>query len=170
MKIPVDRLFHPEVASIEIEQHVRPSAELGARYPEGVTLRGKIERISHGVHLHGRLQGVERETCARCLELFDRPINIDVAETFSEDVAEGEDVPATVSPLVDRQIDISDLVSQLLEVDEPMAPLCSQQCAGICSMCGVNRNVARCTCAPSDVDPRLAGLARFRDEAKHNVS
>jgi uncharacterized protein len=169
MRIAVDRLFHPDVKSIELEQRIRLASDLAQRYPDGVMLHARIERIRHGVHLQGRLRGAERETCARCLEVFERPIDIEVAETFSEDMAEGEDAPATVSPLVDRHIDLTDLVSQLLEVNEPMAPLCSDECRGICPSCGVNRNVATCSCVPVESDPRLAGLARLRDEAKHNV-
>ncbi len=166
MKIAVDRLFHPDVAALEIEQNVRLAGDLGDRYPDGVFVRAKISRIRHGVHIEGTLRGVERETCARCLETFDRPIAIEVAETFSEDIAPGEDAAATVSPLVDRHIDLTDLVSQLLEVDEPMAPLCSPACKGICPMCGINRNVAACECAGDGIDPRLAGLASLRDEAE----
>jgi uncharacterized protein len=169
MHIPVDRLFHPDVGSIEIEQRVRLRDELARRYPNGVLVEGRIARIRHGVHLEGTLRGVERETCSRCLELFDRPIDIEVAETFSEDVGPNEDAAATVSPLVDRTIDLTDLVSQLLEVDEPMAPVCSPGCRGICPTCGVNRNVATCACIRDEVDPRLAGLARLRDEAETEI-
>jgi uncharacterized protein len=164
MKISVDRLFHPDVEAIEVEQNVRLGDELATRYPNGVHLSAKISRISHGVHMQGLLQGVEVETCARCLETFDRPIKIDVAETFSEDVGKDEDFYADLSPLIDRTIDLTDLVSQLLEVDEPMAALCSPECLGICPTCGANRNNSPCACNQTRSDPRLAGLARLRDE------
>jgi uncharacterized protein len=164
VKISVDRLFHPDVEAIEVDQNVRLEGELAARYPNGVQLVAKISRISHGVHMQGLLRGVERETCVRCLESFDRPIKIEVAETFSEDVGKDEDFYAEVSPLVDRTIDLTDLVSQLLEVDEPLAALCSPSCQGICPTCGANRNDSACACDQTTPDPRLAGLARLRDE------
>jgi DUF177 domain-containing protein len=107
---------------------------------------------------------VERETCARCLDEFRRPTTIDVEETFSEDVKPDEDLYADVAPLIDRSIDLSDLVSQLLEVDEPMAAVCAPGCLGICPVCGGNRNVVKCECEAHTVDVRLAGLARLRDE------
>ncbi len=123
-----------------------------------------IHRIAHGVHVQGTLRGVEREQCARCLESFARPTNIEISETFSEDVGKDEDFYSEVSPLVDRAIDLTDLVSQLLEVDEPIAAICSDRCRGICPTCGTNLNLRQCTCAQSNDDPRLAGLARLRDE------
>lgn len=164
VKISVERLFHPDVSGLEVEQPIQLRGDLALRYPDGVTLRAKISRISHGVHMQGTLSGVERETCARCLEPFARPIEIEIAETFSEDVGKDEDFYSEVSPLIDRTIDLTDLVSQLLEVDEPMAAVCSDACRGICPACGGNRNLVACSCEDNKVDARLAGLARLRDE------
>ncbi len=164
MKISVDPLFHSDVQTIEVEQLVRLSGELGLRYPDGAHMTATISHISHGVHMQGTLGGVEREVCARCLEPFARPTNIEISETFSEDVGKDEDFYSEVSPLVDRSIDLTDLVSQLLEVDEPIAPVCSDWCRGMCGSCGTNLNLGPCTCAQNNDDPRLAGLARLRDE------
>jgi uncharacterized protein len=167
VKISVDRLFHPDVEAIEVDQPVRVGGGLAGRYPSAVRLAAKINHISHGVFMRGVLSGIERETCARCLESFDRPIKIEVAEAFSEDVGKDEDFYADVSPLVDRSIDLTDLVSQILEVDEPMAALCSPSCQGICPTCGANRNHSACACRQTGSDPRLAGLARVRDEIEN---
>jgi uncharacterized protein len=164
MKISVERLFHPDVEAIEVDQVVGPSGELASRYIDGVRLMAKITHITHGVFMQGSIEGRERETCARCLESFDRTTKIEVAETFSEDVGKDEDFYSNVAPLVDRTIDLTDLVSQLLEVDEPMAALCSPGCLGICPSCGVNRNKKACACVHTQPDPRLAGLALLRDE------
>ena len=168
MKISVDRLFHPDVEAIELDQPLRLSGDLALRYPDGVHVSARITPIAHGVHMHGTLTGTERETCVRCLEPYSRQTEIDVEETFSEDVGREEDFYADVAPLVDRSIDLSDLVSQLLEVDEPLAAICSEACLGICPQCGTNRNVAKCSCEAHTVDARLAGLARLRDELEAN--
>lgn len=164
VKISVDPLFHSDVHTIEVEQLLRLGGELGLRYPDGAHMTATISHISHGVHMQGRLGGVEHAVCARCLEPFARAIHIEISETFSEDVGKDEDFYSEVSPLVDRSIDLTDLVSQLLEVDEPIAPVCSDACRGMCSTCGTNLNLSPCTCAQSSADPRLAGLARLRDE------
>lgn len=164
MKISVDRVFHPDVEAIEVAQPLRLAGDLAERYPDGVHVNARITHIAHGVHMHGTLSGIERETCARCLESFDRPTRIAIEETFSEDARAEDDFWAEVAPLVDRSIDLLDLVSQLLEVDEPLAAICSDGCRGICPSCGVNRNVVACACEAHTVDERLAGLARLRDE------
>ncbi len=168
MKISVDRLFHPDVEAIEVDQALRLTGDLASRYPDGVHVKARITPVTRGVHMQGTLEGVEAETCVRCLEPFARPAKIEIEETFSEDVGPEQDFYADVAPLVDRSIDLSDLVSQLLEVDEPMAAVCSASCLGICPVCGANRNTVACGCEAHTPDIRLAGLARLRDELQAN--
>ncbi|MDQ6779552.1 MAG: DUF177 domain-containing protein [Candidatus Eremiobacteraeota bacterium] len=168
MKISVERLFHPDVDAIEIDSPVRFQGELAERYPAGVRVAGQITRIAHGVHLRGQVQGDERETCARCLEIFWRRADVEFDETFSEDVAAADELFSDVAPLVGRSIDLAHLVSQVLEVDEPLAAICAQNCRGICPHCGANRNLAHCACHEGVIDERLAGLAALRDELTHD--
>jgi len=168
LKIPVDRLVGSDVEAIEVDQVVRPGGDVGARYPDGVSVLATIGRIMHGVHMEGFVEGVETETCVRCLEEFRRPTRVAIAETFSEDVAPNDALFSEVSPLVNRTIDLDDLVTQLLEIDEPMAAVCDEACKGICPVCGGNRNVTGCACEAPVRDERLAGLARLIQERDRN--
>ena len=40
----------------------------------------------------------------------------------------------------------------------PVQPLCRPDCAGLCQICGGNRNEASCTCRAESGDPRFALL------------
>lgn len=168
VKIPVDRLFGHDVEAIEVDQVVRPAGDVGARYPAGVRVVATIEPITHGVYMEGHVEGVESETCVRCLEEFKRPTNVAIEEAFSEDVAPKDALFSDVSPLVDRSIDLDDLIAQLLEVDEPMAAVCDERCKGICPVCGGNRNLTDCDCKEQVYDERLAGLSRLLQERDNN--
>ena len=168
MRIPVDRLFGNDVEAIKVDQVVRPPGGVGARYPEGVRVVATIGRITHGVYMEGHVEGVEAETCVRCLEDFKRPTKVAIEEAFSEDVEPKDALFSDVAPLVDRRIDLDDLVTQLLEVDEPMAAVCDERCKGICPVCGGNRNVDDCDCKEPIVDDRLAGLSRLIQEREGN--
>lgn len=164
MKIPVTRLFSSDPDPIDVNCVVAPAGGLEDRYPDGVTLLAEIRHISHGVFVEGTITGRESETCARCLESFSRDVNVAVAEAYSEDVPESDALISDVAPLVNREIDVHELVSQLLEVDEPIAAVCDPRCRGICPICGGNRNVRLCACSEATIDPRLAGLARLLEE------
>ncbi|MBV8172248.1 MAG: DUF177 domain-containing protein [Candidatus Eremiobacteraeota bacterium] len=168
MKISVERLFGPDVEVIDVDQSLRLRDELAARYPDGVRVTAGIRRIQRGVYVEGEITGSEVETCVRCLEPFVRSTRVEIAEPFSEDVSAKDAQFADVAPLVDRTIDLSELVEQLLEVDEPIAAVCGDECRGICPHCGVNRNTQRCECRDEQIDERLAGLAKFIQEPGAN--
>ncbi len=164
MKISVDRLFGRDVEVIEVDQHLRLGDDLAVRYPDGVRVVATVRPIQHGVYVEGDVAGREVETCVRCLEPFVRDTRVAIAEAFSEDVRPEDAQFADLAPLVDRTIDLSELVEQLLEVDEPIAAVCSEQCKGICPTCGANRNREPCSCRDEQIDERLAGLAKFMQE------
>ena len=50
------------------------------------------------------------------------------------------------------------VVLPLLLLELPLAPLCSADCEGLCATCGVNRNLTRCECVTTEIDPRWAAL------------
>lgn len=171
MKISVERLFSRDVEAIEIDERLALQGDLKKRYPKGVRVGAKISKISRGVYVEGFVDGVERETCVRCLEPFHRSTHVEIAEPYSEDVKEEEAQFSDVAPLVDREIDLDALVSELLEVDEPMAAICGEACLGICPVCGANRNLEKCACSSragstgyDGIDSRFAGLAKFIQE------
>jgi uncharacterized protein len=168
LKISVERLFglHPD--TIEVDQTLRLRGDLATRYPSGVRVVADISHISRGAYVEGRIEGREQETCVRCLEPFLRDARVKIEEAYSEDVTPAEAQFSEMSPLVERTIDVDDLVTQLLEIDEPLAAVCSQDCRGICPTCGVNRNRSACACSERRIDERLAGLAKFMEEPGAN--
>ena len=164
VKISVERLFGPDLEVIEVDQRVALDGELAARYPDGVRVVAEIRHIQHGVYMEGYVEGREIETCARCLEPFVRETRVRIEEPYSEDVRAADAQFSDVAPLVDRSIDLNELVEQLLVVDEPIAVVCKQDCRGICQRCGANKNREQCDCRDDEIDPRFAGLTKFLQE------
>jgi uncharacterized protein len=164
VKISVERLFGRDVEVIEVDQRLQLGDELAARYPDGVQVVASVRHIQRGVYMEGHVEGREVETCARCLEPFVRVTRVKIEEPFSEDVRPQDAQFSDIAPLVDRSIDVNELVEQLLEVDEPLAAICSQDCRGICQRCGANWNREQCSCSESEIDPRFAGLTKFLQE------
>jgi uncharacterized protein len=60
-------------------------------------------------------------------------------------------------------IDVDALVTEELLLAAPDHLVCSEACKGMCAVCGVNRNVADCTCEIAETDPRWAGLKELVD-------
>ena len=49
-------------------------------------------------------------------------------------------------PLEGYKIETNDVAREALLLELPMRFLCSEDCKGICPVCGTNRNIAPCTC------------------------
>jgi uncharacterized protein len=50
------------------------------------------------------------------------------------------------------------LLAELLLAEKPFKTLCSENCKGLCPVCGANLNACSCGCSALPVDPRLAIL------------
>jgi len=73
---------------------------------------------------------------------------------------EGPEVAAEdldVFPFDGERIDLEPLFREQFVLAIPYAPLCTEDCKGLCPQCGIDRNTATCTCEPP-IDPRLAAL------------
>lgn len=62
-----------------------------------------------------------------------------------------------VFPYSGDVIDLEPLVREQFVLAVPYAPLCKEDCLGLCDQCGADKNVAPCTCA-RPIDPRFAAL------------
>ena len=97
--------------------------------------------------------------CARCLRPVAVPLRVEMDERFSRrpDDAEDEDEDeGETRAIVDSCIDLTDCARELLILELPMRVLCSEDCKGLCPVCGADRNEVSCACL------RDAGSVRAR--------
>ena len=62
-----------------------------------------------------------------------------------DDVSAGKDLDITY--LSHDYIDLSEVITEQLQLQVPFQPLCQETCKGICSDCGTDLNLGRCACA-----------------------
>ncbi|MDR7417024.1 MAG: DUF177 domain-containing protein [Armatimonadota bacterium] len=132
-------------------------------------MRGRAWVRAEGtrIRLSGEASADVRQTCARCLREFVGTISVQVNELFDPalqpawggELEEGD----FIFPL-DGDLEVEEIFWQHLLLALPQAPLCRPDCAGLCPVCGADRNVDPCDCVPVARDPRLAVLERFRVE------
>ena len=128
---------------------------------EAVTL--EVEPDGSDVFVRGRLRATVPQTCGRCLEAFpariDAPVDVRLVPkpSVTDNVELGAD-DLDVDFYDNDELDVTRVVENEATLALPMKPLCREDCRGLCPVCGANRNVAPCTCAPRPPDPRLAAL------------
>jgi uncharacterized protein len=134
-------------------------------------LNGKLrfQRTNRGILVSGDLEAPVRRTCARCLEAYVEPARIHVSEEYvpSVDPETGASVERDESDdavrLIDEhnEIGLDPVLREEFALTEPMHPLCRPDCPGLCAECGARLDERHVPHATDEIDPRLAGLARF---------
>lgn len=144
--------------------------DLGAKpVAAGVKFRGRLDKSGDDVLLRGRLAGALDTSCSRCLEPAKVPLGLDLFVTFvprSEGDADDED-DSDDSETVHFDGDEIDLGAELREeilLAMPINPLCREDCRGLCSVCGGNRNQVECDCEARQklATGKLAALAKIK--------
>ena len=100
-------------------------------------------------------------TCSRCLDTFIYPIDIDIEERFTNDIDLQQDGTMFVEG---DSLDITEIIENCIISTLPIKRLCKEDCKGLCSQCGTNKNIKECQCDDFDVDIRLAKLRELFGE------
>jgi uncharacterized protein len=122
-----------------------------------------VEADGAEVFVRGRLAATVPLTCGRCAEEFSGRVAPDLDVRLLPRPAAADSVELGADDLdVDfydnDELDLGRVVENETTLALPMKPLCRPDCRGLCPVCGANRNVVTCTCAPPPTDPRLAAL------------
>ena len=100
--------------------------------------------------------------CARCLE--ERTRRFHVIKTYCVREADLSDPDAELSFTPDGKLDVRELAYTELVLEVPTVLLCSDDCAGLCPVCG-NRKPCSCRHATSgSVDERLSILKQLLND------
>jgi uncharacterized protein len=114
-------------------------AELGSgmvRVPEGGELRLDVmlEDVSGGVLVTASVAAPLAGECARCLDEFTSAAHVRFRELFTAEAGgAGDDGYLLDGDLLDLEPALRDA----LVLELPLSPLCSEDCAGLCAVCGV---------------------------------
>jgi len=125
--------------------------------PEGadVTFDGWVESVLGGAVVRGRIRAPWEGICRRCLEAAHGELDIEIHEICTDE-------PDELSyPVEADWLDLEPIVHDACILDLPLAPLCREDCQGLCPECGVNRNSETCSCE-TPADPRWSALAVLR--------
>jgi uncharacterized metal-binding protein YceD (DUF177 family) len=137
--------------------------------PVRAELTAWVRPDAGGVRATGAIDATVRTECDRCL----KPVEVDVAGAFdqryvwsaAEVEAESEvepdalDVELLESPVLDTRA----LAREQLELSVPIRIVCSEDCAGLCPICRIDRNVAACACESTPTDPRWEALKKLKN-------
>lgn len=119
-----------------------------------------LESVIDGILVRGEVGFDVAQDCARCLTPVEDHVDVDVAELYHEpdheDVEEGYEIDQ-------EHIDLGRLLRDTIVISVPVRVLCTDDCRGLCPVCGTDRNAHDCGHRPLDgADPRWAKLAQLQ--------
>lgn len=135
-----------------------------------ITLNGRISRMPTGFWYEAALAFEQTLSCMRCLGAVCEPATVDhallieVEDTANPKGATESELSADdlgVLTLREPIFDTESLLTEQLQLNIPMKPLCREDCAGLCATCGANLNGGPCGCE-APIDPRWQALAALR--------
>jgi len=157
LRIPVADLLRRPGSSraIAVEAPVEGLAGPGAEVPATAPVRVDVtlEQVSEGIVVRGTVAARWSGSCSRCLAPVEAEVRVHVDELYEASPLEGE-----TYLLADDTVDLEPLVRDALVLELPAAPVCRDDCKGICPSCGADRNTTTCDCVESEPDPRWAAL------------
>ena len=167
MIIDIDRI--PDVGlkiSKEFEFFNSDLVEESATFLEPVRAEMSVKKTCEEILIKGRIRSRLSVVCSRCLLPYEFTVDSDFdlvyipeeTDTLKEQL-EKEDLSKLFYS--DRIIDIKMEVLEQLNLTFPFKPLCSQDCQGICPVCGKIIRNETCSCLRDESDPRLEKLKTF---------
>jgi uncharacterized protein len=150
----------------ELESTVALAAKLGeglAQVPKGenIALKLRLESVHEGIYVSGGLKTLAQAECSRCLEPVTVPVQVDIQELFAYSLEVEDDLV-----IQDEQIDLEPIIIDSVVLNLPFTPICSSDCLGLCSECGVRLNENPNHAHEAPIDSRWNELKKLAQESE----
>jgi len=162
--VPVAKLLRdvPSALSVRFEAPFDEGHEFTPRapvetdvFPEATTLvEVRLESFSGGLRVRGRVEAPWHGTCRRCSTPVLGLSSVSVNERYVDERGPSDDEAYLIEH---DQVDLAPLAHDAIFLDLPLAPLCREDCKGLCPQCGADWNETACACT-APIDPRWATL------------
>lgn len=136
---------------------------IGIHTDSEITLNIRCESVIEGVLVSGDVIGNATGQCSRCLDPIAFDVTVPVQELY--EYQESENLDDETLKLEGDFLDLEPVVRDALVLSLPLAPLCDDECLGLCSECGIKLSEAP-DHQHESVDSRWQALQGLLDEKK----
>ena len=98
--------------------------------------------------------------CNRCLKELNYPMEITISREVDFNLTEEERTEGLdeTNYIIGYNLDVDTLIYDEVLIGFPMKLLCSEDCKGLCTNCGINLNEKTCDCDTFGYDPRMSKI------------
>ena len=165
MQYDVSSILKVRGAKISVDESIPTFKETDADSVEfyDVSVKGEIVNIGDVLELNANVCGKFKTECARCLKPIEESFSTDFTEMLKNVDEEIADKDAVVM-FSGFTVDLTEIIRSNILVSLSTRYLCSEDCKGICPVCGADMNESPCNCKNDYIDPRMEGLKRLLDK------
>ena len=162
--VPVNDLTRRPGQMNELELDIELAIPMGqgaATVPAGevVELNLRLESVHDGILATGEVDSTALADCSRCLEPLKLAVEVDFQELFAYSLEQEDDFLVQ-----DEKIDLEQAITDAVVLSLPFKPVCSEDCLGLCSECGVKLAEDPEHVHQAQNDSRWSELESFRKE------
>jgi uncharacterized protein len=134
----------------------------------------RMESVSEGVLVTGTVSAPTTGECARCLTPMTGDVEIDLTELFAypdsatDETTDADEIGRVGSSGRPDTVDLEQPIIDAIGLALPFSPLCGDECAGLCPVCGVPLATAEPGHHHEQLDPRWAKLAGMTDDGRND--
>ena len=162
--VPVNDLTRRPGQMNELELDIELAIPMGqgaATVPAGeiIELNLRLESVHDGILATGEVDSSAMADCSRCLEPLKLAVEVDFQELFAYSLEQEDDFLVQ-----DEKIDLEQAITDAVVLSLPFKPVCSEDCLGLCSECGVKMAEDPEHVHQAQNDSRWSELESFRKE------
>ena len=163
MKIDVAKALmnEGEVFSAAVSGVLADIEHMGERYSFAGPAHAEADYWfdGEGMTVNGRFSAKITVVCSRCLKEILYPVDFRFTEHYKESLEDG------VYPYTGDEIDLDRMLCDNVVLSLPLKFLCSEDCKGLCGICGKDLNNGQCGCT-NEVDAKnpFYSLSKLYDD------
>lgn len=163
-EVPVHELTRRPGQMNELEMDIvltNPMGQGAAAVPAGevINLNLRLESVHEGILATGEVDSIAKADCSRCLEPLNLEVEVDFQELFAYSLEQEDDFLVQ-----DEKIDLEQAITDAVVLSLPFKPVCSEDCLGLCSECGMKMAEDPEHVHQTQIDSRWSELESFRKE------
>ncbi len=162
MKIDITEIAGRDSTKMEISVSINTvdfeHKILGIKLYDIIEFKSILSYMKGYIYLEGNIKGKYSTSCNRCLRHIDDEYDLVLKEKYSLKVEEKEDESYIYEG---HFIEIEQLIIDNISFSVPTIILCKDSCKGLCQVCGIDRNIDKCTCDTQGINIKMEKLKDY---------
>ena len=126
-----------------------------------IVVQGQLQSVGDGVLVMADVSTQRDYQCSRCLKLDSEDVEIAIQELFVYPERNQEYQGEDVSYISDDSINLEESIRDALILDQPLSPVCTPDCLGLCPTCGADLNAEPEHNHDDNIDTRWLTLSEW---------